>query len=1463
MKKLQQKRLAWILVFVMIFAMIGTSPISQAAEPIKLDASDLAEQTLLTTTAFGSFTITASSDKTVVIASDDKIADDGTVFTKRIKMGGSGNADYRSIHFNLATKGTVKVYGMSSGSDAREIGVFALDGTLIDKMTAGTSLSMGEFTLDPGDYYVAGLANVNFNGITILPINEPVVSTLNISDMALEEIATPKTVDIFTILGTDAEKLVIDSAPRAATDGTAFTLRLKLGGAGNAVKRSVHFTVGGDSTVKVYAMSSTTSADRKLDLYHLDGTLVGQMDAFGTSLADHTFEIPSGDYYLASPSSGVNIYKIEVTTGEVAPVVRAPWADFQAPVIDAVTQEEGNLVVAFDLLTDIDGADKAEVVMYDQGATEIKRVLVGKSGDLSKRATFPIAASGTYSFVVEALRNDEDTVKASASVTADFLLPLSKPIIRAFNNGGGSVTVKWFEVAEATSYDVLFKKSTDSDYNLATNVSGLEATVLNLELGTAYDLIVKALRGPDEMSSDVLAKTIKDQKEREWNFTYFGQSVSSSRNTFEMVDEEAFTFKLNSCTIKADGITIDGKGGKFTNFHDGISYYYTEVDPANENFVLKATFTVDYMNSTPDGQEGFGLLAMDTIGEYGKSSVNHYTNSAGVLATKFEETINEVKYTGKDVLGTRFITGITQEVFAAGDSAITSNAKSVSKAFAYGDDQLIQTGASYTLVLKKTNTGYHASLDGGEERILYGVDKLLQLDPNHLYVGFAVARGCNVTVSNVSFTTTDPANDPPALEEPKELVSYTKKIDSPTTSGKKDYDFVYVSDVPGTLTIKDSKGTMLADEVTITADVDYTKALTLSEGLNSYQVIFTPQADFIPGDNQVLDSYEPVTLSHQVTYRRFDGEDIYVTPTGLSSALGTKTSPVDIHTALAYAKAGQVIRLSGGLYKLSKPLTVSRGIDGSQDKMIYLSAKADARAIFDFENAGGGMQLWGDYWFLENIDITKTPGNIKGLQVAGSNNIISRINAYENGDTGIQISGTGAETIAKWPANNLVINCTSYDNMDPGMNNADGFAAKITVADGNVFRGCMAYNNLDDGWDLFAKIESGPIGAVTIENCLAFKNGTLTNGVGDGDGNGFKLGGDGIAVPHKLINSIAYDNNNDGVTSNSNPAVIIENVTSYGNKGRNITLYGKGTGDRAFVMTHTLSMNGTTPDNISEMPSLASVSNYLDLGAGTKNSDGTTLLSGIFVTTDTTILPTRLADGSINTQDLLTLNGSEPQGLGAHLSLTPLGLSVPAEKVVTPPSSQTTPEETKKDEGETKEVEILPESVPEVVLVAMQAKNHWAEQAVVLVVSKNIIRPDEEVDITKEAEKGQVLTYLFRTVMPTSSDETDLLGQAINKGWIKGDGQGQYDMDKELNRETAMVILARILRERGDIVLKEVDMTLYDDFGTVSAWAREDVMYVVQAGLIKGRSASTLCPKDKMTMAEIIIVINNLLGIIE
>ena len=220
--------------------------------------------------------------------------------------------------------------------------------------------------------------------------------------------------------------------------------------------------------------------------------------------------------------------------------------------------------------------------------------------------------------------------------------------------------------------------------------------------------------------------------------------------------------------------------------------------------------------------------------------------------------------------------------------------------------------------------------------------------------------------------------------------------------------------------------------------------------------------------------------------------------------------------------------MEGGTYTFKEGLTVLRGVDGTEDAPIVLAPAEGERAVLDFAKEGTGLQLWGDYWHIKNIDVCNASDGNCGIRLSGHHNILEGIKTYNNGNTGLQVSGTSEETIDMWPSDNLILNCTSYNNCDEAMEDADGFAAKLTCGEGNVFRGCIAAYNADDGWDLFAKIATGKIGAVTIEDCVAFKNGYVYDESGSvidaGNGNGFKMGGSGISGHHVLKNSITYEN---------------------------------------------------------------------------------------------------------------------------------------------------------------------------------------------------------------------------------------------------------------------------------------------------------------------------------------------------
>ncbi|MHC1692343.1 MAG: pectate lyase [Sphaerochaetaceae bacterium] len=948
---------------------------------------------------------------------------------------------------------------------------------------------------------------------------------------------------------------------------------------------------------------------------------------------------------------------------------RKDWGAVADPTFVSIDPKSSNpkrIAVSFNLITGSDGADKAIVEMFDSQGELVDSRSVGKSKRETKSVEFEPGKSGRYYFIITAARNDESATKMSEKRPFEYSLPLDTPLLSALNTGGGSLALSWNGINEAEYYEVVCTDLLGGSPLVLPPTTQTETVVANLVVGRKYGLSVTAVRGAHRSMSAVLGKTVRKEAQREWRFTCFGQSSKTDINRMEMIDSDLPTFRLFSCTYNPSTSEIDQKGGKFTAFHDGISFYYTEIDALRENFELTATFTIDYINITADGQEGFGLLVMDSLGQNGVSMVNHYTNSAGIIATKFEEVIGGTKKTSKDTLGARFVSGITPEVLALGDGGIAQEGRCVAHAFSYDPSDLVEAQDVYTLTLKKTNTGYHAIFAkeyAGEDTIteytMYGTEKLMQLDEAKDYVGFAVARGCNVTVSDVSFTITDAQSDPPAQPEPPELIPLQARVDSPSTYVEDSYPFVFIANADGDLRVEDTDGNVLINNQTIVHDRDLTALFPLKKGINDYIVTFTPEASFRPGERQVMaaydrelkqyvESYAPVTIMHTVIYLTYAGSQLHVSPNGSPFGRGTVSDPLDLASGINYAKPGQPIVLAGGTYYPTRAVIIERGNNGNAQNRKILRSAAGERSVLDFSGAQGGMQVWGDYWLIEGIDVCNTPYNVKGLQISGNHNIVSDVWTYRCGDTGLQISGNSGEPFEKWPADNLILNCTSHDNCDPAANNADGFAAKLTCGEGNVFRGCIGYSNIDDGWDLFTKIESGPIGVVTIDSCVAYKNGSLSDGSGNGDGNGFKLGGDGIEVAHVLRNSIAYANGASGITSNSNPAIILENNTSYGNNSYNISLYGKSGGIRSFIVKNTISIHGSSADNIKEMPSLVSPDNYFHNGAQSHNSRGEVIGPLIFLSTDTSIVPGRKTDGSIDMKGLLQIIDEALAGYGAR-----------------------------------------------------------------------------------------------------------------------------------------------------------------------------------------------------------------------
>ncbi|UII23415.1 Ig-like domain-containing protein [Fulvivirga ligni] len=327
-------------------------------------------------------------------------------------------------------------------------------------------------------------------------------------------------------------------------------------------------------------------------------------------------------------------------------------------------------------------------------------------------------------------------------------------------------------------------------------------------------------------------------------------------------------------------------------------------------------------------------------------------------------------------------------------------------------------------------------------------------------------------------------------------------------------------------------------------------------------------------------------------------------------------------TAVENAEAGDVIEVAAGTYAFTSRLDIE--VSGSESKMIVLRAAADGgRPKFDFSamsesSSNQGVILNADYWHIKGIDFYKAGDN--GLKIQGSNNIIEFCTFSECSDSGLQIDSGGA--------NNTILNCDSYFNADSSIENADGFACKLTAGTGNKFIGCRAWQNLDDGWDGYLRGADNI--TTTYENCWAIKNGYLKNGTqGGGDGNGFKTGGsDDKQLKHNAVyhHCLAVGNTADGFDHNSNRGTVtLFNCSAYDN-GNNLNFSNTNPLEKLIIKNSAVlgtvgSLNATSKE-IS--------SNAWDLGITVSEEDFESIDIDL-------LLAPRKADGSLPDVDFMRL----------------------------------------------------------------------------------------------------------------------------------------------------------------------------------------------------------------------------------
>ena len=605
----------------------------------------------------------------------------------------------------------------------------------------------------------------------------------------------------------------------------------------------------------------------------------------------------------------------------------------------------------------------------------------------------------------------------------------------------------------------------------------------------------------------------------DWQSITFGQSTDANFATNVLKDKVGVNFTYLPSGLKAlpqqaqplaFPITVESRGGKIGNSHDGLTYYYTTID-SSKNFVLEALVRIDQFGpengAKPAAQEGCGLLVRDILGparnEQEVPGIEEFPASSNMVMTAVM-THDKSNHTNVDIMQLDR-NGV---LYPWGNQNIAMQRRNVAQ------NINLEQNNTFILRLERTNEGFVSSYapQGSKEFISLNTSypqRVQKLDNDKYYVGFFSSRNARMTVLDATLTTSDANLLDLNYQAPSEE-TYLELNSAPIINkNDQQYTFSARTNSDGLLALSSQE-----PPIAVKAGELINIKLPLNNSERTISYTFTPnnpEQKALTGKFNLTDNY----LLGSAT--------LYASAHGNAQGKGTKNSPLDVATALKLVKDGGVVYLLDGQYDLT---TLDSQCSGSPAGLKTL--QGSNKVIFH------GLNVAASYLKLIGFNVTTKP-----LNVSGSYNHLSFINAYACDDTGIWVASPKEVGRALWASHNLIEDCTSYENQDPGNINADGFAVKMRVGDGNRIVRALSWGNADDGYDLFNKIEDGPNGAVKIEDSVAMFN----------NNNGFKLGGEGLPVAHSIDGSIAYRNGMDGFTDNFNPgAIAVSNNVSIDNQ---------------------------------------------------------------------------------------------------------------------------------------------------------------------------------------------------------------------------------------------------------------------------------------------------------------------------
>ena len=168
-------------------------------------------------------------------------------------------------------------------------------------------------------------------------------------------------------------------------------------------------------------------------------------------------------------------------------------------------------------------------------------------------------------------------------------------------------------------------------------------------------------------------------------------------------------------------------------------------------------------------------------------------------------------------------------------------------------------------------------------------------------------------------------------------------------------------------------------------------------------------------------------------------------------------------------------------------------------------------------------------------------------------------------------------------------------------------------------------------------------------------------------------------------------------------------------------------------------------------------------------------------------------------------------------------------------------------------------------------EGHWAEKSIQKAEEMNIINGYEDNSFMPDSymTRDELVTIINRFLEIQSETDKYIpdvtrqdwfhsdVRKALSAGIIKGDANGYVRPNDYVTREEAAVIMCRAFYSEAD---GNVDTLSFKDNDSISSWSRADILTFVKKGYITGYPDGELKPKNNITRAEIITILERIIA---